>query len=153
MPRDYLSLAASAANLSALADRRERMARLTDLLWESLGGTGISWCGFYVPPEGGGQLVLAVCRPKPACSPIGLHGVCGRGFLTRQAQVVQDVADLGPAYVACDPDDRSEVVVPMLAPDGTCAGVLDLDSHNVGAFTQEDAKGLAAVLKAAGLSS
>ena len=153
MPRDYHSLAAHAAPLVALADRKERMTRLTDLLWEALCSTGISWCGFYVPEEGAGQLVLAVCRPKPACSPIGLHGVCGRGFLTRQAQVVKDVQDLGPAYVACDPADRSEVVVPMLRPDGTCAGVLDLDSHNVGAFTQEDAAGLAAVLKAAGLSA
>jgi putative methionine-R-sulfoxide reductase with GAF domain len=129
------------------------MRRLTDLLWNALGGTGVSWCGFYLPAEGAKEMVLLACRPKPACSPIGLHGVCGKALLSRRAEVVEDVLLLGPAYVACDPRDRSEVVVPLLAADGTCTGVLDLDSHEARAFNRKDAEGLASVLRAAGLSA
>ncbi len=151
MARDYATLARRAASeLPREVPREEKLRRLTALLWEALGAEGISWCGFYLPAPGGGELRLACCRPRPACSPIGLHGVCGKGFLTGKPQVVRDVAGLGSSYVACDPRDRSEVVVPLT--DGTgCWGVLDLDSHEAGAFTEADAAGLAAVLRAAGL--
>ena len=45
----------------------------------------------------------------------------------------------------------SEVVVPMLAgPGGVCIGVIDIDSRDVDAFTDEDAGGLSQVMEAAG---
>ena len=53
--------------------------------------------------------------------------------------VVRDVTDLGEAYIACDPRDRSEVVVPIRA-GNRVIGVLDLDSHQIGAFDEEDAR-------------
>jgi putative methionine-R-sulfoxide reductase with GAF domain len=66
--------------------------------------------------------------------------------------VVRDVRDLGEDYIACDPRDLSEVVVPLLEPDGACWGVLDADSRAVGSFDTDDAAGLARVMRAAGLS-
>ena len=66
--------------------------------------------------------------------------------------IVRDVRSLGEDYVVCDPRDLSEVVVPMLNEDGTCSGVLDLDSFEAGSFTLDDALGLDAVLRAAGLT-
>lgn len=129
------------------------MRAVTDALWEGLKAHGVSWVGFYVeraeaPPEA--RLELGPCRNKPACSPIGLHGVCGQALLAGRARIVRDVAELGPDYIACDPADRSEIVVPLFGDDGRCWGVLDLDSHEVGAFGESDRAGLERVLRAAG---
>lgn len=150
--RNYAPLETVAAPLAPISDPRERMRLLTDILWDHLGPTGVSWCGFYIPGEVEGEMVLLSCKPKPACSPIGMHGACGQSFLAAKTLVVHDVRELGPNYVACDPRDQSEVVVPVTAHDGSCLGVLDLDSHDVGSFTEADAQGLLAVLRAAGLA-
>lgn len=147
--RNYDQIAAS---LDATGDRNARMRRVADALWEYLSPRGVSWAGFYLH-EGADELVLGPMRNKPACSPIGLHGACGQAFLKREPLVVRDVADLGENYVACDPRDRSEVVIPCLETDGTCWGVLDLDSHHVGAFDQSDVDGLRRVLRAADLTT
>lgn len=133
-------------------DRQQRMQTLVDALWEALAATGVSWVGFYLY-EGKDELVLGPRRDKPACSPIGLHGACGRAFTQKRPLVVRDVSDLGENYIACDPRDRSEVVIPLFEPDGTCWGVLDLDSHEVRTFDQTDIDGLLALLRAAELTS
>ncbi|MFG0286361.1 MAG: GAF domain-containing protein [Phycisphaerales bacterium JB039] len=150
MTRPYDRLAREAEAVLE-APRAERLRRLTDCVWEALAPTGVSWAGFYLPGADGASLTLGPCRDKPACSPIGLHGVCGRAFRARRSVIVRDVAALGADYVACDPRDRSEVVVPLLDASGACAGVLDLDSFEVGAFGAGDAAGLEAMLRAAGL--
>lgn len=138
------------------------MQALVDLLWPALAPTGVSWLGFYLfappgapggPDDGSPSMLLGPRRDKPACSPIGLHGACGRCFLARRSLVVHDVRDLGDNYVACDPRDQSEVVVPCLNADGTAWGVLDLDSFDIGSFSDDDAEGLARVLNACGLSA
>ena len=146
--RDYERIARSVA---PAGDPLQGMQAVVDTLWTALHGTGVSWVGFYLP-EGDDQLVCGPRRDKPACSPIGLHGVCGRAFTQRAAQVVRHVGELGENYVACDPRDRSEVVVPLLRANGTCWGVLDLDSHDIGAFDATDVAGLQLVLRAAGLT-
>lgn len=155
--RDYDTLARAASRLgpvpAAEADRPGRMQDLVDLLWPALAPTGVSWLGFYVIAPGGDAMTLAARRDKPACSPIGMHGACGRCFQTRRPLVVRDVRDLGANYVACDPRDQSEVVLPCLDAGGAAWGVLDLDSFEVGSFTEADAAGLARVLRAAGLSA
>ncbi len=140
-----------AQRLTCMGDRRQRMQRVVDVLWDALHDTGVSWVGFYLY-ESGDELVLGPRRDQPACSPIGLHGACGQAFRRRQPLVVRDVKDLGDNYVACDPRDQSEVVIPLLDEDGRCWGVLDLDSHAVGAFDDRDVIGLTQVLHAAGLS-
>jgi putative methionine-R-sulfoxide reductase with GAF domain len=127
----------------------ERMQAAADALWEHLSPIGVSWVGFYLPEPGGGSLLLGPRRDKPACSPIGLHGVCGRALRERRPVVVEDVRELGGSYIACDPADRSEVAVPLLDASGRPWAVLDLDSREVGFFSQQDAEGLRLVLEAA----
>ncbi|MCG3128802.1 MAG: Free methionine-R-sulfoxide reductase [Phycisphaerae bacterium] len=127
------------------------MQLVVDLLWDALRDTGVSWLGFYVH-EGGDELVLGPLRDKPACSPIGLHGACGQTLLSRRPLVVRDVRELGGGYIACDPRDRSEVVIPLFESDGRCWGVLDLDSHDVESFSDADVVGLERIVRAAGLS-
>jgi len=140
---------------SGAPETRDRiMQMLIDLLWETLHPRGVSWIGFYeADPSGQPQMILRARRDKPACSPIGLHGACGQCLIGCKALVVRDVRDLGEGYIACDPLDQSELVVPCLRPDGAAWGVLDADSHRLGAFSDADALGLQRVLEAAGLSS
>lgn len=150
--RPYEALAERARRLSGgWTGRAEAFKALTDLLWEGLGQAGVDWLGFYVPDERGTSLLLAACRPVPACSPIGLHGVCGKAFREKRPQVVPDVRALGENHIVCDPRNLSEVVVPWLDGEGHCFAVLDLDSRSLSAFREEDVRGLEAVLKAAGL--
>ncbi len=132
--------------------RREAMKALTGLLWERLSPQGVAWLGFYLLGPKGDSMVLEVCRPKPACSPIGLHGVCGRALKEGRPQIVADVHALGDRHIVCDPENRSEVVVPCFGAGGRCWGVLDLDSRELDSFGDGDAEGLARVLAAAGLT-
>ncbi|MBL8745135.1 MAG: GAF domain-containing protein [Phycisphaerae bacterium] len=155
-PRDYSSIV-----IPRSGTRGERMQSLVDSFWRALSPQGLSWIGFYFGPGGRlddgrtvgpEEMLLGPCRDKPACSPIGLHGACGQCWRGRESLVVHDVKDLGANYVACDPRDRSEVVVPLFDDSGACYGVLDADSFDVGAFTEHDAIELARILLEAGLT-
>ncbi len=154
--RDYEQLAKTVhSQLKPGDDRTARMQCVSDAIWEALSGAGVSWGGFYIADEGAPEdqrLILGPRRDKPACSPIGVHGVCGAAYLSKRIQIVRDVRDLGPNYVACDPRDQSEIVIPLFeSPDANTGwGVLDLDSFETGAFDETDAAGLVRVLTAAG---
>jgi putative methionine-R-sulfoxide reductase with GAF domain len=118
-------------------DFARRMEIITDAIWEEFGShRPVSWVGFYLlrPAE----MILGPRRDKPACSPIGLHGACGTAALAGRTIVVRDVRELGAAYIACDPRDLSEIVVPVRARGGRVVGVLDVDSYSVGAFGEAD---------------
>ncbi len=149
----YAAAVLEAGTLPASADAATRRLGVVRALWRHLAPTGVSWVGFYLAPEGQpvSELLLDCREPKPACSPIGIHGVCGQSFLGRTVRIVADTRDLGDAYVACDPRDRSEIVVPVSFGPGPPAGVLDLDSHEPGRFGPADERGLKAVLWAAGI--
>ena len=97
-------------------------------------------------------MILGARRPGPACSPIGIHGACGQALVSRQTLVVRDVADLGAGYIACDPRDRSELVVPCLTAEGQPWGVFDVDSHQVGSFDADDGTACRELLRLAGLT-
>ncbi len=151
--RDYASILHDLKRQTRNADRPTRMQAVVDRLWEALAPTGVSWVGFYTrPTPDADELILAVCRNKPACSPIGLHGACGRALLERCVLIVRDVTRLGEHYIACDPRDRSEIVLPCIDESDTCWGVLDLDSHQTDAFNASDARELHRVLVSAGLT-
>jgi putative methionine-R-sulfoxide reductase with GAF domain len=148
--RDYTPL----LRIEPGPDDQATMQRVVDGLWEQFKGHGLSWIGFYLrDPENAEQMVLGPRRDKPACSPIGMHGACGRSFLSRRPLVVTDVKKLGEGYIACDPRDQSECVVPALNPDGSAWAVLDADSFDVGSFTKIDALALWRLLRHVGLSA
>ena len=144
---DLLAAANAVSGPASLSD-------IVDLAWDHLHPTGVSWLGFYRFRPTRKDLELLACRDRPACSPIGLHGVCGQAHLSGQTRIVADVADLGEAYVACDPADRSEIVVPVIGrtPSGDIEElVLDLDSPDLDAFSDDDDRGLRRYLLAMGL--
>ncbi len=129
--------AAAARAISPATDFLRRMEILVDAIWEESGShRPVSWVGFYMlrPAE----MILGPRRDKPACSPIGLHGACGTAARGGMTLVVRDVRELGDAYIACDPRDLSEIVVPVRARGGRIVAVLDLDSHSADAFGEAD---------------
>lgn len=132
--------------------REQRMQEFVDAAWDALSHTGVSWVGFYLLSDEE-NLTLGPRRDKPACSPIGLHGACGRAARSGRPLIVRDVAALGAGYIACDPRDRSELVLPLTEPGGRVWGVLDVDSYDLGAFDAQDALDMQRLLTCAGLTA
>jgi len=99
----------------------------------------INWLGIYVLR--GDELVLGPFQGKPACVHIALdEGVCGAAAATLETQRVADVHAF-PGHIVCDPDSRSELVVPLLVHD-KLIGVLDIDSPVTRRFSQDDQQGV-----------
>jgi GAF domain-containing protein len=98
----------------------------------------LNWAGFYF--RHGTELVLGPFQGKPACVriPIGT-GVCGTAAERAAAVLVADVHDF-PGHIACDPNSRSELVIPLVDAD-TVLGVLDLDSPLLARFDEIDREG------------
>lgn len=121
------------------------LANVASLIFNSV--DDISWAGFYILQ--GNKLVLGPFQGKPACIEIPLgRGVCGTAAAEDRVVAVDDVHEF-PGHIACDPDSRSELVVP-LHKDGKVFGVLDLDSTVKGRFTNEGSRtfsALAAVIE------
>jgi GAF domain-containing protein len=100
-----------------------------------------SWTGFYrvVAPE--------LLRVGPYQGPVGCleipfdRGVCGAAARERRSHLVADVNAFA-GHIACDTAARSEVVVPVITPAGELVAVLDVDSHQPAAFTEDDVAGL-----------
>src|SRR5690606_9583048 len=121
LTRDEPDLIANLANLSAALKQAVEAA---------------SWVGFYL--RRGDELVLGPFQGKVACVRIRLgQGVCGTAAAERRTVIVPDV-DAFPGHIACDPDSRSEIVVPILR-GGEVAAVLDVDSAQRAAFDEADA--------------
>ncbi|EGR4135280.1 GAF domain-containing protein [Vibrio cholerae] len=118
------NLIANIANLSALLNME-----LTEL----------NWVGFYLMQEN--ELVLGPFQGKPACVriPVG-RGVCGTAVAENKVQRVYDVHQF-EGHIACDAASNSEIVIPFSI-NGKVAGVLDIDSPNIGRFSEIDEQGL-----------
>ena len=133
-------------------DRIPGLANASALIYDAL--PDLNWCGFYltVPSKLSStsypyDLLLGPFQGKTACIriPYG-KGVCGTAAGKDEIQLVPDV-HLFPGHIACDSASNSEIVIPMHRCDGTVAGVLDIDSPLPGRFSQEDAGGLARLVR------
>lgn len=98
------------------------------------------WTGFY--RVCGDRLVVGPYIGTVGCLQIELgRGVCGTAAARRQTVIVPDVEKF-PGHIACDSRSRSEIVVPVFAPDGELIAVLDVDSTELAAFDEDDRAGL-----------
>ena len=144
-PREtYRALAEQARGL--LQGERDRIANAANfaaLVYHAL--PDLNWAGFYF--YDGEELVVGPFQGKPACVRIALgRGVCGTAAATRQTQLVRDV-DAFPGHIPCDATSRSEIVVPVIAPDGALVGVWDVDSPRLARFDEEDRAGMEALVR------
>ena len=104
------------------------------------------WTGFYrvVAPQ---LLKIGPYQGGHGCLVIPFdRGVCGAAAREGKTQLVADV-DAFPGHIACASSTQSEVVLPVWDGNGTLIAVLDIDSNQPDAFTQDDANALAAILK------
>jgi GAF domain-containing protein len=125
-----------AALVAGEADLVANAANAAALIYHGL--PDLNWAGFYFRKDA--ELVLGPFQGKPACVRIPLgKGVCGTSAARAAPVLVADVHDF-PDHIACDPNSRSELVVPLIE-DGVVLGVLDLDSPLPARFDQADREG------------
>ena len=126
-----------------LADESDALAATANfvaLLYNAI--PEINWLGVYVLRAD--ELVLGPFQGKPACVHIALdEGVCGAAASTRETQRVADVHAF-PGHIVCDPDSRSELVVPLVIHE-QLIGVLDIDSPVTSRFSASDQAGVEAL--------
>ncbi|WP_329741685.1 GAF domain-containing protein [Dyella sp. A6] len=138
----YADLADQARGLLAGEhDLIANAANFSALVFHSL--PDLNWAGFYL--YDGSELVVGPFQGKPACIRIALgRGVCGAAAQSRQTQLVRDVHAFD-GHIACDAASQSEIVVPLVKPDGSLLGVWDVDSPQVARFDDDDRAGMEAL--------
>ncbi len=134
----YRDLAAQLAGLLAgEPDLIANAANTAALIYHGL--PDLNWAGFYFAR--GTELVLGPFQGKPACVRIAIgSGVCGSAAARAASILVPDVRDF-PGHIACDPNSRSELVVPLVVEAGRVHGVIDLDSPLLARFDEIDQRG------------
>lgn len=139
----YSSLAEQLCHLLAgEQDFIANAANLSSLVYHSL--DDVNWVGIYLYKDG--ELVLGPFQGMPACVRIALgSGVCGTAAKIQQTLIVPNVHEF-PGHIACDTASNSEIVVPLVG-DGKLVGVFDLDSPSLNRFDDEDAQGLAELVR------
>ena len=127
--RSALALVEGEKNLTA------NLANISALIFHTL--PDLNWAGFYLWSQEDQELVLGPFQGKPACLRIKpARGVCGAAYREQRTQRVADVHAF-PGHIACDGDTRSELVIPLMH-QGSCVGVLDLDSPKLERFSEND---------------
>ena len=126
-----------AALLTSDRDAIATSANFVALLFTSM--PRINWLGFYFMKDG--ELVLGPFQGKPATTRIAVgDGVCGTAIAEDAVQRIDDVHAF-PGHIACDPDSKSELVVPLRI-DDRIIGVLDIDSPFLARFDSADQAGV-----------
>jgi len=96
-----------------------------------------AWVGIYML-EGGTLVLRAWSGSRPTEHtriPVGV-GICGLAARTAETVIVDDVSK-DPRYLACFPETKSEIVVPIIR-DGKVLGEIDIDGEEIGAFNSAD---------------
>ncbi len=141
----YVELRAAAqATLYGETDRVVKQATLACLIKTYL--PYAYWAGFY--DLKGGELKVGPYQGTLGCLSIALgRGVCGRVAVSGKTIIERDVHALsGAEHIACDPNSRSEVVVPCFDESRQLFAVLDIDSTEPGSFDEVDQVELEALL-------
>jgi len=97
-----------------------------------------NWTGFYFKNGDKDELILGPYVGAPTdhtIIPYG-KGICGQVAVSNETFVVPDVHEQDN-YLSCSIDTKAEIVVPIIK-DGKNIGQIDIDSHKVDPFTDED---------------
>jgi L-methionine (R)-S-oxide reductase len=127
------------ATLKGETDLIASMATITCLLHHSF--DYFFWTGFYrvVAP---GELLIGPYQETLGCLRISFNrGVCGAAARRGETVIVPDVHQF-PGHIACDPNSKSEIVVPVFNHRDELIAVLDVDSVEYDAFDEVDKRHL-----------
>jgi len=114
----------------------QKLQEICDVLKQSV--THYHWVGFYFVLANQKKLRLAQFAGKPTehtIIPFG-KGICGQVAVSNENFVVQDVTEQDN-YISCGFDVKSEIVVPIFQNEKNI-GQIDIDSHSIAPFTEED---------------
>jgi len=96
------------------------------------------WVGFYFVNGNKKELKLAQYageETEHTVIPFG-KGICGQVAVSNENFIVQDVS-AQDNYISCGWKVKSEIVIPIFVK-GVNIGQIDIDSHKVNPFTNED---------------
>jgi len=96
------------------------------------------WVGIYLAEQPKRQLFLGpfVGEPTEYTKIAFGKGVCGQAAERRTTYIIQDVSKESN-YLPCSPKAKSEIVVPIFRK-GAIVGEIDIDSHTLAPFSEED---------------
>jgi L-methionine (R)-S-oxide reductase len=101
------------------------------------------WTGFYLVADED-ELHVGPYQGLVACQILKGRGACLHAVRSQAPVVIPDV-EAYPGHIACDSRSKSELVIPMIK-DGKAMAVLDIDSAELGQFTEADIEPLTAIL-------
>jgi L-methionine (R)-S-oxide reductase len=129
------------SEVSAFASAASDLAAVQNFIVEIISSRlpRYNWTGFYMlDPEDPETLVLGPFRGAPTEHvriPVN-QGICGAAVARNDTVIVDDVSS-DPRYLACSLEAKSEIVVPIRV-HGAVMGEIDIDSHDLAAFSQQD---------------
>lgn len=117
-------------------DINQKLQEICKLLKDNI--SHYNWVGFYLIDDSKNELVLGPFegeRTEHIRIKFG-DGICGQAAEKMETLIVQDVSK-EKNYLSCSIKVKSEIVVPIFKK-GKIVGELDIDSHEVSPFTEED---------------
>ncbi len=114
----------------------EKLEKICHLLNQEI--PYFNWVGFYFKNGEKDELVLGPYVGAPTdhtVIPYG-RGICGQVAVSGQTLLVPDVR-AQDNYLACSIETKAELVVPIFK-NGKNIGQIDIDSHSINPFTEED---------------
>ena len=116
----------------------EKLQKVCQLLHDEV--EHYNWVGFYFTNGDKKELKLGPyvgAETDHVIIPFG-KGICGQVAVSNETFVVPDVM-AQDNYLSCSIDTKSEIVVPIFK-NGINIGQIDIDSHVIDPFTEEDEK-------------
>ena len=116
--------------------QEEKLLKICELLSNSI--DYYNWVGFYFANQETKTLHLGPyvgAETDHTVIPFG-KGICGQVAVSNENFVVPDVA-AQDNYIACSFTVKSEIVVPLFV-NGENIGQIDIDSHVLNPFTEDD---------------
>lgn len=117
---------------------KEKQQAICDFLQSKI--SYYDWVGFYFKNGEKEELKLAEFTGEPTehtIIPFG-KGICGQVALSNENFIVQDVTEQ-ENYISCGWKVKSEIVIPIFV-NGENIGQIDIDSHTVNPFSNDDTK-------------
>jgi L-methionine (R)-S-oxide reductase len=123
--------------LDSKKNRNEKLKAICKLLKQKV--PYYNWVGFYlVNKKKQDELLLGPFEGEPT-EHVRItfgKGICGQAAQSRKKFLVQDVSK-ETNYLSCSVNVKSEIVIPIFK-DRKVVGELDIDSHALSPFTDDD---------------
>ncbi|NQV16841.1 GAF domain-containing protein [bacterium] len=138
-----LLLDTSSHIISTSGTRDKALKNISELLAEKI--PHYHWVGFYIVDDSGDNLILGpyVGAPTDHTRIAFGKGVCGQVAVSQMSRIIQDVS-MEENYLSCSSNVQSEVVFPIMK-SGKFVAELDIDSHDLSPFSDQDTEFLGAL--------